>query len=198
MLFVFFSNLKIMVIEMLRTHLINITAYSGMLVAWCATIDYNRKISHSNNNCSYITPKNILANNLNLLHKAALNNNLKYCNIIENQNMCIELHNLFMVALKKHNSILFDKELIDNTNMGDLQSRKAAQQITDFPEKAPSRSEESYHQKMTPEDIKEMVVRHNTNLTMQMCRRAMLRNGFFVMWFKTFVERSQYCINTHF
>ena len=152
---------------MLRTHLINITAYSGMLVAGFATIDYNRKISHSNNNCSYITPKNILANNLNLLHKAALNNNLKYCNIIENQNMCIELHNLFMVALKKHNDILLDKELIDNTNM-------------------------------TPEDIKEMVVRHNTNLTMQMCRRAMLRNGFFVMWFKTFVERSQYCINTHF
>lgn len=46
-------------------------------------------------------------------------------------------------------------------------------------------------QNMTTLSIEEMVARQNDVFTMQMCRRAMLRNGLYMMWFDTFIGRCE-------
>jgi hypothetical protein len=53
-------------------------------------------------------------------------------------------------------------------------------------------------QNMTTISIEEMVARQNYIFTMQMCRRAMLRNGLYIMWFDTFIGRCENAVKIIF
>ena len=53
-------------------------------------------------------------------------------------------------------------------------------------------------QNMTTLSIEKMVARQNDVFTMQMCRRAMLRNGLYMMWFDTFIGRCENAVKIIF
>jgi hypothetical protein len=165
-----------------RNQIVNITAYSGIVVAGFAITDYNREVLRANSNLSYTIPKEYLANKLEILHEEANTDNLKYCNIVAYRHLCLELHNLYLIASRNRQEIILDQELMDHELIDDEAKRKN-------PKLLKNTEEECKYANILK--INELTTRNNTIITMQMCRRAMLRNGFYVMWFKTFIGRFQ-------
>lgn len=149
----------------------NIAAYSVGVVIGGAITDYNRGVLRANHNLIFTVPKEHLANKLEILHEDAVTNKLQYCNIVAYRDLCIELHNLFLVASRDRYEIMLDKKL------------------TDYEMKWSSESEKEMYEYTNTLEINDLAARNNTIFTMQMCRRAMLRNGFYMMWFNTFIGR---------
>ena len=167
-------KVQIMLFRPFRSHLLNIAAYSGGVVAGFAITDYNRKVlRRATYNSSFTIPKEYLANKLEILHEEAITDKLRYGNIVAYRDLCLELHNLYLVASRNRHEIMFDEELMDD-------EAKRGNPNTEL--------ECAY---ATTLKIDDLTARNNTVLTMQMCRRAMLRNGFYVLWFKTFIGRFQ-------
>ena len=169
---------------MIRNQLFSVTAYSGMFVLSSAFVDYNRDVNNANKNLDDLT-SGFAVHQIEDSHSIAKDYRLRMSFTLPPQ--CLaekleQLHNLASRNELNYVDIVTKRDLCLETYNLYLVARKQRDNMVDDEWFVRS-------QNMTTLSIEEMVARQNDVFTMQMCRRAMLRNGLYIMWFDTFTGR---------